>query len=878
MEGRTLLAYGVGSAIGIGAGDILALATTTDSAGDSIVTGGFSGTANFNPTGSANLTSAGSRDVFVAKYSPAGALIWAESFGGTGTDLANALAIDGSGNLYLAGSYQSSAKFGATTLTSAGSSDAFVAKLDGSGNVLWVQSGGGTGYDQATAIAVDNLGNVIASGQFQSTAQFGSTTLTSAGSSDAFVVKYSSTGAVQWARSAGGPSSDTAAGVATDTAGNVFVTGRFAGAASFSGTNLTSAGSYDAYLEKLDGSGNLLWVHSYGGTGFDQATAVAVDSLGNAYFTGQASGTATLATKTLSMPSSGDGFIAEVNPSGSLTWAVNLGSSMSGSGNSIAIDSSGTITVAGQYQGSVNFPASSGVARLNSFGGNDAFVVQLNNSGAYTWGISMGGAGNDTASGVVVSSAGITVTGDYLGPASFGTTTLQNLGTMDIFDLRLTTSRGGPPTPTGLGIGAGDILSTGTVVDSAGNSYLVGGYSGTVDFNPNGTTNLTSAGGRDVYVAKYAPTGSLVWAKSFGGMGTDIANAVAIDGSGYLYIAGSFQSSANFGSTTLTSAGSSDAFVAKLDGSGNVVWAQSGGGTGFDQASAIDVDGSGNVIITGQFQSTATFGSTTLTSAGSSDAFVAKYSSTGAFQWAHSSGGPSSDTAAGVTVDTSGNIYIAGRFAGTASFNGTTTSLTSAGSYDAYLEKLNSSGSLQWVHSYGGASFDQATAVAVDGSGNAYITGQFTGPATFGATTLPGAGSGDVFVAKVSATGALVWAQGFGSPLSDTGTSIFVDSTGTVTVAGQFQGTMSFPGTSVASVSSFGGTDAFVVQLSNAGAVTWAVALGGAGNDTAAGVAVTGSGSIVVTGNYIGPALFESLDLLQLGVANAFVVWLPKHS
>jgi hypothetical protein len=425
-------------------------------------------------------------------------------------------------------------------------------------------------------------------------------------------------------------------------------------------------------------------------------------------------------------------------------------------------------------------------------------------------------------------------------------------------------------------VGAGDIQSLATAVDSSGNSYVVGGFAGSTDFDPgSGTTNLSSAGARDAFLAKYSSTGALLWAHRFGGSGTDLADAIARDSSGNLYIAGSFQNSVTFGSTTLTSKGSSDVFVVKLDSAGNVVWARSAGGSGFDQATAIAVDSAGNVIVSGQFQGSAGFGSTTLNSKGSYDAFVAKYNASGTAQWAHSFGGTGSDTAAGVAVDGSGNAFVTGRFAGSAAFGSTT--LASHGSYDAYLAKLSPTGSVTWVHGYGGPGADQGNAVAVDSSGNAYMTGSFSNSVSFGSTTLTSRGLTDAFVAKVSSGGTVLSASGFGGSLSDAGTAINVTATGTTFVAGQFQGTLSFgSGSGASSLSSFGGTDAFLAQISSTGTQQWAQSFGGAGNDTPSGLDVDGTGTVSLTGNYLGPAAFNALALPNVGLTDIFVVRTKK--
>ena len=180
-------------------------------------------------------------------------------------------------------------------------------------------------------------------------------------------------------------------------------------------------------------------------------------------------------------------------------------------------------------------------------------------------------------------------------------------------------------------------------------------------------------------------------------------------------------------------------------------WATSIGGTSSDYGYGIATDGAGNVYVTGNYQGTATFApGTTLTSAGSSDAFVAKYNTSGTAQWATSIGGTSSDYGYGIATDSAGNVYVTGRYVLTADF-GSGVSITSAGSYDAFFAKYNTSGIVQWATSIGGTfSIDAGYGIATDSAGNVYVTGYHDGTVTIGSTTLTSAGNYDAFVAKYS--------------------------------------------------------------------------------------------------------------------------------
>jgi hypothetical protein len=336
--------------------------------------------------------------------------------------------------------------------------------------------------------------------------------------------------------------------------------------------------------------------------------------------------------------------------------------------------------------------------------------------------------------------------------------------------------------------------------------YVTGYYQGTATF---GTTIKTTAGSTDIFVAKYDSGGALQWVQSAGGTSSDGGNGIAVDGSGGVYVTGYYQGTATFGTTTKTSAGLFDIFVAKYSGSGVLQWVQSAGGTSFDFGNAIAVDGSGNVYVTGKYEATATFGTTTKTSAGIADIFVAKYNSVGVtWDWVQSAGGTSDDVGRGIAVDGSGNVYVTGWYFGTATFG--TTTKTSAGLFDIFVAKYNSSGALQWVQSAGDTSIDEGHGIAVDGSGGVYVTGNYQGTATFGATTKTSAGGSDIFVARYNSSGALQWVQSAGGTSYDYGNAIAVDGSGNVYVTGRYQGTATFGNNSLTSA---GATDIFVARI-----------------------------------------------------------------
>ena len=367
-------------------------------------------------------------------------------------------------------------------------------------------------------------------------------------------------------------------------------------------------------------------------------------------------------------------------------------------------------------------------------------------------------------------------------------------------------------------------------VDASGNVYTTGVFQGTVDFDPGaGTNNLTSAGGQDVFVQKLDAAGNFLWAKSFGGISTDEGRSITIDASGNVYTTGHFQGAVDFdpgaGTNNLTSAGNVDVFVQKLDASGNFLWAKSFGGTTNDFGLSITVDASGNVYTTGSFYGTADFdpgtGFFNLTTIGSQDVFVQKLDASGNFLWAKSFGGTTNDFGLSITVDASGNVYTTGSFYGTADFDPGTGffNLTTIGSQDVFVQKLDASGNFLWAKSFGGSSTDYGYSITVDASGNVYATGNFQGTVDFdpgaGTNNLTSAGSYDVFVQKLDASGNFLWAKSFGGSSTDYGYSITVDASGNVYTTGYFKGTADFdPGAGTNNHTSAGSQDVFVHKMS----------------------------------------------------------------
>jgi hypothetical protein len=380
-------------------------------------------------------------------------------------------------------------------------------------------------------------------------------------------------------------------------------------------------------------------------------------------------------------------------------------------------------------------------------------------------------------------------------------------------------------------------------------------------------------------IAKYRTDGHLLWSLALGTSAG--AWGVSVDSSGDPYVSGSFSGTLALGSVTLTSAGGNDAFVAKLDPSGNVLWARSFGGPGDDDGYGIALDATGAAYVAGRFSNSVAFDSShTLTSAGDTDAFVLKLDSSGNVVYATQAGGIGHDTGIDVAVDGSGQAYVTGYFSGTASFG--SINLTSAGAYAGYIGQLDGTGNFTWVRPMGGPaatdqSFAQTQGVALDSSGHVFATGTFTGTTAFGdtgdgagATTLTSIGPTDAFVTSLNAaTGQFLWTEQLGGASSHThGYGLALDAAGNVysvgVFGGQGDGIDCDPGAGSAILSIQSSNyfqDAYVSKLSPTGGFLGAWQIGAsAGNSSAAAtdVALGSDGSVYTAGTFIDTARFDT--------------------
>ncbi|MDO7844954.1 T9SS type A sorting domain-containing protein [Hymenobacter sp. M29] len=420
-----------------------------------------------------------------------------------------------------------------------------------------------------------------------------------------------------------------------------------------------------------------------------------------------------------------------------------------------------------------------------------------------------------------------------------------------------------------------------SAVDAAGYVYQAGQFSGGITF---GGTTLTSAGSTDVFVVKWNPnTASVVWVQQAGGPGRDAVNGLALNGSS-VYVVGTYQNTATFGSLSVAGAGADDGFVAKLNDTGpaaSFYWVQAIRSPDAEAATAVAVVGSA-VYVTGNFNNTIALGSNNLATAGGVDAFVERLNDNGsapAVAWAVRGGGAGLDAPFGLALNGT-SVYISGYFTGLAETFGATT-LASAGSYDVFVAKLTDAGTsaaFGWALRAGGTGDDLSYGLVANGS-DLYLAGGFGGgTAAFGATTLTNASSPitftDGFVAKLTdggSGGSFVWAKSIGGAAGDLAVGLTYQ-TGHVYVTGYFAGSAAIFGTH--SLASAGGKDVFLaglLDLGSAAQVQLAERAGSAGDDQGFSVQAVGN-LLYVSGVALVPAAFGAYALAgPVGTPEGFV-------
>ena len=398
--------------------------------GDILMLANFGGTVNF---GGSSLISAGVGDVALAKYSSTGAHMWSIRFGGTANDNGEAIDIDPLGNIYVTGYFNGTANFGGANLISAGSADIFLAKYDANGVHQWSQRFGGTAPDVVTGIAVDQTGQVSITGYFTAIFSLGGANLIPAGGSDIFLASYTSNGVYLWSQKYGGSTDDVTNDLVADSQGRLTMTGYFNGTVNFGGVGLPG-GTNDIVLAQYNSGGVHQWSQRFGSNaGTDIGYSLAIGPADGIYLAGRFDADASFGGTTVFNAGGLDILLARYTSAGAHIWSLGLGGLGNDYATAVAADAASNVALTGVFEGSVNFGDGN---LVSAGGTQDIFIARYTFAGNHSWALRAGSTDVATEAGYGIDtdpSGNVIATGQFNATANFGGADLVSGGISDIF-------------------------------------------------------------------------------------------------------------------------------------------------------------------------------------------------------------------------------------------------------------------------------------------------------------------------------------------------------------------------------------------------------------------------------------------------------------
>jgi hypothetical protein len=407
-------------------------AVATDGSGNVIVAGVFTGSVDFGG-GSLDNPDSNWNDLFLVKFSASGIHRWSLRVGtvGSGQSVSD-VAVDSSNNVWITGSFRDSINLGGGMLTSNGSQDLYVAKYNSNGTHIWSESFGSPQSDAAVGIAISTSNEALIVGSLGGSINLGGGNLNHAGSNDFYVAKYSSSGAHIWSKTIGSSGDDQAADVDIDGSGNVVVTGYFSGSVNFGGTVLSSHEATAPFLAKYSSSGSHLWAKTFIADSWDRTVAVAIVPDGRIAVTGQFYNTLDLGGGILSNSGGTDIFLAAFSPSGTHLWSKQYGNgaSRSSTPGDLSVDPDGNLVLGGTIYGAVTF----GGDYLLGNGTLSAFVAKLNSSGTHIWSKNSLELSEDSGDAVASDGSGnVFLTGTFSQKINWGGELFNKQGRADMY-------------------------------------------------------------------------------------------------------------------------------------------------------------------------------------------------------------------------------------------------------------------------------------------------------------------------------------------------------------------------------------------------------------------------------------------------------------
>jgi Ca2+-binding RTX toxin-like protein len=760
-----------------------------------------------NSNGVLNITRIGFIESLSRTVNPQNAP-FRRQYGSTAGEYTEGMAIDSNGNIYITGGTG-----GSLGGSNRGNGDAFIAKYRADGTLLWTRQLGTDQLDTSDAITTDSEGNVYITG-----ATIGNLNGSNRGSFDAYIAKYDKDGKLLWTSQLGSDKHDHGEGITTDSEKNVYFVFNSAGSPSgftVSPGGYTNKGDWDVFIAKYDPTGKQVWIKQLATTAGDHSRFMTSDSAGNIYITGLTTGF--LGTLGGAYQGGWDAFIAKYDKAGNQLWVNQLGGAGNEEGWGVAVDSAGNVYITGYTDGSL--PTQS------NEGGRDWFIAKYDKDGKEVWVRQYGTNKNEYAFRIALDNAGNAyITGDTYERDNTNLPDNNIPSSGDVFIAKYDPN-GNLLSTSGLGSNQLDNVR-GLVSDRSGNLY-VGGHT-------TGSLGGPNQGGSDIFLAKIDVSEPREFVKQINIPGNEYSEGMTIDrAGGNIYIIGSTANSVEntpYGSYI-------DAFIAKYDLNGNLLWTRQLGTDQSDSGDSITTDTTGNVYVTG-----GTFGSLGGTNPNQNiDAYIAKYDSNGKLLWTRQLSTPDGDYGEGISTDSAGNVYVVTNSTG--SLGG----VTNRGDWDVFIFKYDRDGNPLWNRPVQLATTagDHSRTMTSDSAGNIYITGF-----TLGSLNGANQGFSDAFIAKYKPTLngnlELDWIRQLGSTGSDEAWGVAVDSAGNVYITGYTDGSIpTQPNTNK------GGVDAFIAKYAPNGTRLWVRQLGTTKdkNEYAYRITLDGAGNPYITGD-----------------------------
>ena len=431
------------------------------------------------------------------------------------------------------------------------------------------------------------------------------------------------------------------------------------------------------------------------------------------------------------------------------TQAYGYGTNDEEYGLHIRVDDEGNAYSVGGYESTIDF-GDGKTLTANGTPPVGLYVAKHNANGEIQWVVN-GGTDEEELFYIDLDTAGnVYVAGSFLGTQTYGGNTFTTMPTESNDNFIMKINKEGTVVWSRHMRGPDHEHIQGLAVSDNGDIYVSGFFDAT--FTYEGTT-LTNNGSSDIFVLKFDTDNNFIWGKANGSTGLDWPWDIDVDENGNLYLAGQFSASFNWDTESVNLIDNQDMLVVKMNSSdGSVQFAKSFGGNGADEARGIVADPSNNIYVSGYFTNSIDFGTTTLSSSGTADGFIFKLDGNGNHLWSKAFGGSASDTrVVAPTLDVHGNVYVGGSFNRDIVADGFT--FENSGSRDAFIGKYLKNGDLEKGIIIGGTNIDQLGGIAINDQGKTWITGRFASKTiAFGATSLSNAGTStpDVFLAEVT--------------------------------------------------------------------------------------------------------------------------------